>query len=82
MSVTGGWWFAAGDYNYDPTQWGGPGSGAPKIVPAGTAYCPHNPVPTHPGSGTPPESQKVDVPFFNLASQPCLTLSPPIISGR
>lgn len=52
MSMTGGSWFAAGDYNCDPTQWGLPGSGSPKIMPAGTAYCPHNLVPTHPESGT------------------------------
>lgn len=52
ISVTGGSWFAAGDYNCAPTQWGLPGSGAPKIVPAGTTYCAHNVVPTHPGSGT------------------------------
>ncbi|NCQ99950.1 MAG: hypothetical protein GPJ11_08885 [Microcystis aeruginosa L211-101] len=52
INLTGGSWFAAGDYNCDPTQWGLPGSGSPKIVPPGTAYCPHNPVPTHPGSGT------------------------------
>ena len=30
----------------------------------------------------PPRSQKVNVPFFNLASHASLTLSPPIISGR
>ncbi len=30
----------------------------------------------------PPRSQKVNVPFFNLASQPLIDLSPPIISGR
>ena len=52
MNMAGGSWFAAGDYNCDPTQWGLPGSTAPKIMPAGTVYCPHNIVPTHPGSGT------------------------------
>ena len=30
----------------------------------------------------PPESQKVNVPFFNLTSQSSIDLSPPIISGR
>ncbi len=30
----------------------------------------------------PPISQKVNVPFFHLASQPSIALSPPIISGR
>lgn len=30
----------------------------------------------------PPESQKLDVPFINLAAQSSLVLSPPIISGR
>lgn len=46
ISVTGGAWFAAGDYNRAPTSW----TGVP--VPVGTVLCPHDPVSTHPGSGT------------------------------
>lgn len=46
ISMTGGSWFAAGDYNRDPTTWTG------VILPAGTVLCGHNAVATHPGSGT------------------------------
>jgi len=46
ISATGGSWFAAGDYNRNPTTWAG------IILPLGTVYCAHNVVPTHPDSGT------------------------------
>ncbi|MEH1906054.1 MAG: endonuclease/exonuclease/phosphatase family protein [Nostoc sp.] len=46
INATGGLWFAAGDYNRDPTSWTG------VILPGGTVYCAHNVVATHPGTGT------------------------------
>ncbi len=43
-------WFAAGDYNCDPTEWGVPGSESPKIMPPNTVYCPHDNVATYPST--------------------------------
>lgn len=49
INAVGGSWFAAGDYNRDPNTWG-PGPG--HAPPPNALLCPHNVVPTHPGSGT------------------------------
>ena len=46
INATGGSWFAAGDYNRDPGTWG------PPPPPPGALLCGHNPVATHPGTGT------------------------------